>query len=298
MSSIALFGTLLNEGTTFGACQNLGLPFEKFAMSNRPPFAVVRLKKLKEAPQSKYLLRLLAALNDLDSLAVLIKALDTTTKEESEYLHIKRRNGASLYLLRQQSAIVYSVIFDCIWTMNEKVEVCRKQTITNKTPASLWTLIVCSENLTDRLIELKRLFEESAKNFGYVRDKLASHIDLPAVSSGLTRLSHEHDLGILFADRNWCEFRALFVDDVLSESWQKDAFKLQLGEHPTAEQINDHAKTIFDLKAQTAEFAHALFMEYCQKFELFGDQQERETVSKELDDFKGKPAENSSTGDS
>lgn len=267
-------------------------------MENRPPFALVRLKQFKTAPQSKYLLRLLAALNELDSLSVLIKALDANKIDDTDFLRYKRRDGVSLYLLRQQSAIVYSVLFDCVWTINQKVEEFGKQKVTAKTPASLWNLIIGSEKLSSQLDELNSLFEKSAKNFGYVRDRLASHIDLSAVSTGLTQLSEKHDFGILYADRDWREFRALFVDDVLSESWKKDAFKLELGEEPTGEQITEHAEMISLLKGETAEFAHTLFMECCLKFDLFGNEDERAEVSQELDEFKKKHASGASAHNS
>lgn len=253
-------------------------------MVNRPPFALVRLKKLKTAPQSKYLLRLLAALNDLDSLVVLSEALRSI--EQSDFLRCKRHDGASLFLLRQQSAIVYSALYDCISSMNEKIEECRKQKKTSKTPPSLWNTIISDKELSERLTELNSLFETNAKNFGYVRDQLASHIDLSAVSHGLARLVEKQDFGILYANRDWSEFRALFVDDTISESWQKDAFNLELRQDPTVEQIADHRDKIFDQKAKTAEFAHSLFMKYCLVFEIFGDENERDQVSDEINDFE------------
>ncbi len=72
---------------------------------------------------------------------------------------------------------------------------------------------------------------------------------------------------------------------------EKDAFKLELGEEPTGEQITEHAEMISLLKGETAEFAHnTLFMEYCLKFDLFGNEDERAEVSQELDEFKKKHA--------
>ncbi len=252
-------------------------------MVNRPSFALVRLKKLKTAPQSKYLLRLLAALNDLDSLVVLSHALKRV--EQTDYLRCKRHDGASLFLLRQQSAIVYSALYDCISTINEKIEECRKQRRTSKTPPSLWNMIISDEELSERLAELNTLFTINAASFGYVRNQLSSHIDLSAVSNGLARIVEKKDFGILYANKDWSEFRALFIDETISESWQKDAFSLELKEDPSAEQMAGYSETIFLQKAKTAEFTHSLFMKYCLQFDIFGDENEREQTSAEIDEF-------------
>ncbi len=254
-------------------------------MESKTRLAIVRLRKFRDAPQSKYLLSLLAALNDLDSLSVLIDALEP--KElKTPFLHTRRRDGASFFLSRQQSAIVYSALHDRIKEITEKVEKARAQNHSEKSPDSLWRLILSDPELDSRLSELSELYAQHAQNFGYVRDQLASHIDSSALKAGLDHLSEKHEHGIVF--ENETHFRALFMDDIISESWQKNAFGLKPGEKATKERMVEESDLIFLVKARTAEFAHMLFMKYCLKFDLFGDDSEREHVSQEIEEYEEK----------
>lgn len=247
--------------------------------------ATIRLKKLKEAPQSKYLLSLLAVLNDLDSLSVLFAAVEPR-EVKTPFLSVKRRDGAVFFLTRQQSAIVYSALHDRIKEITEKVEISRKQKLSDKSPETLWSLIHKDPELDKRLGEFNLMYSKHAKKFGFVRDKLASHIDKSALASGIEHLSEKTDLGIIC--KTDTHFRALFRDDVISESWQKDAFGLKPGESATQEQMIEERELIFEVKAKTNEFAHMLFMKYCLKFDLFGDKDECRRVSQEIEEYDDK----------
>ncbi|MBA3858016.1 MAG: hypothetical protein C0507_14020 [Cyanobacteria bacterium PR.3.49] len=72
--------------------------------------------------------------------------LSDQEKDES-FLSISRKDGASLFLTRQQSAIVYSALHDRMKLLTEKIEKERVQKHTEKSPYSLWRLIISDPEL-------------------------------------------------------------------------------------------------------------------------------------------------------
>lgn len=105
-------------------------------------FRALDLRKLDLAPQRQFILRLLSVLNDLDAGTYLSDLLTAQRKTLPNLIREKWRDGIVLYLLRQQTAVVYSALYDILREMKDSVEIARGMKRSKDTPKLLWHVCV------------------------------------------------------------------------------------------------------------------------------------------------------------
>ncbi len=243
-------------------------------MTPKPDFAAVHLSKLKDVPQATWLLQLLVLLNDLDSTVYLTECLYAHESDLVTLLDYKRRDGAVLYLLRQQTALVAITLYDVVTKMKTKIE---SERSCPQKENSLWKFFTTEKDFEDRLLKLiEKLESPNGVTARYLRDKLAFHVDRPALNIGLERLCQQQALGGIIRKHSPQRFRCLFVDDVLSQSWQQQA------EGDESYSPQKYADFIRDLKTSTADFIYALVNSYCFSLGIFATKEEKAEMWNQL----------------
>lgn len=250
-------------------------------------FNAISLAKLKTSPQYRYILSLMMLINDFDSVVCLNELLDKAEKEDhQDFYSVKRREGAILYLLRQQSSILYESLNNTISDMKGKIDEARQQNFSEKSPLTLWRMIISDSELDQQFTKLVELFQSSGKDsLGYVRDKFGAHYDESFFGPGLEALLKKTETGISFRNMEPQRFRAVVIDQIVSEAWQCKITKEE-NQEKRSEDINLYSLNLRTLKTSTADFVYRLFNTYCDKFSLYASPEERSMIKEEISAFQ------------
>lgn len=239
-------------------------------------FIAIDLKKLEAAPQKIEVLRLLTVLNDLDAGSYAFDKIAKSDEKLPNALRERWSDGVTLYLMRIRVALIYSTLYDILSKIREKVVKVAKEKRTTKTPRYLWHVILDDDELYSKLQELVETLRsgEVSDSMAYVRDKMSAHIDCSVMSIGLKKLVEQESTGIALRTRKPEQrFRTLFVDDILSFSWQEKAL--------INVDLDEYMKSIADVRRKTADFAYRLFDLYCKEFSLRASSAEHDRIKKE-----------------
>ena len=253
---------------------------------NNLRFRAIDLNKLKSAPQHRYVIRLLSILNDLDAGSYLADLLREEEKLHEYLVSSRWHDGVVLYLLRHRNATIYCALKDIVKEMQAKVEAAKSQRRNSNSARLLWHTILDNEDLTKRLSGLGDFVSTAAdKGFKHVRDKLTAHIDDDAISAGLDKVLENNDLGVILRRDSPTRVRAIFVDDIISRSWQSQALN---NGADNQQEFREFVNSFAQIRSATAEFCYLLIEAYSKEFSLGATDEEHESIRMELTS-KGAP---------
>lgn len=232
-------------------------------------FLAVDIAKYRDAPQSAYVTRLLALLNDLDSIVFLSELVTQEMADYKHFLRFKWADGVRLFLLRQNVLVILEGLHHAITEMADKTRKCGKPQDVSE-PLLLWHLIASNPDLMAQLNNLESITSspESAdvyRALRFVRDKLGGHIDVDILKRNLSRLYKDNDYtsGVMTRYEKSKSFRAPFVDDILSKAWQSEGIA-----GPESASITSYVKYVVRLREDLGCFAFALADKYIKQFKL------------------------------
>ncbi len=260
----------------------------------------IDLEKFAAAPQSKYIVRLLVVLNDLESLSALSSLLTERRDTYDAFLHLKSADGISLFLLRQNA----SVMFETLQVLSEMDDLVTRAS-TPKTVTipmkELWHFIASDNALRSTLSILASTtqsidFADFYRGLAAVRNKLGAHCDTDFLCRYMKMTAQLSDVnhGLLAVnkeDEQFGSFRAQFVDDIMALAWQKAGMQLpsstdSLNQLTEMEITTKYVKIFSKLKTDVSDFAYLLFEKYIEHYDLTTNEADRRDIAKQLEDYK------------
>lgn len=235
----------------------------------------VNMAEYAKSPQNCYITRLLVLLNDMDSIAFLNELLKQEIGSYDRILQQKWGDGVRLYLLRQNGAVMLDALREVITVMAQKVRDCGKPPKNKKKFVVLWHLIASDADLKAGLDKLEAItssdrFADTYDGICILRDKLASHVDLPVLTRASRSIAEnpDNEIAVALKYSPTSSFRALFADHILSVAWQAEAMNSPAISAASGNKTSDYVKYIVSLREDIACFAYVLTDRYVEHFKL------------------------------